>query len=45
MAASHALPFIEWDERKHKFAVNEDAAEYLARFDGKIGECGMQREP
>jgi Guanylate-binding protein, N-terminal domain len=35
-ASKKALPFIEWDEKKGKFAVNADGAKYLSSFEGKI---------
>lgn len=34
--AGRATPFIEWDEKKKKFSVNDEGARYLSSFDGKI---------
>lgn len=34
---AHSLPFVEWDERRNRFSVNEKAAEYLSSLDERLG--------
>lgn len=34
---AHSLPFVEWDARRKRFSVNEDAAAYLGTLDERIG--------
>jgi hypothetical protein len=34
---AHSLPFVEWDPRRKRFSVNEDAAAYLGTLDERIG--------
>jgi hypothetical protein len=40
-----AIPFIKWDERSRRFAVDERAAAYLSGFDGRVGGCLIERVP
>ena len=35
---AHSLPFVEWDDRKKRYSVNEKAAAYLSGLDGELGE-------
>ena len=35
---AHSLPFVQWDEGRGVFRVNEDAAAYLGGLEENLGE-------